>query len=103
MTWTFIIAGVFATWLWRFIGALAASRIDPESPVFAWVRCVASALVAALVAHLIFAPSGLLAGSALWARLAAFAGGLIVFAISRRSVPWGVAAATAAMLVTTRF
>jgi Branched-chain amino acid transport protein (AzlD) len=100
---TFLVAGVFATYLWRFIGALAASRIDPESPVFDWVRAVATALVAALVARLVFAPSGLLAESALAARLGAFAMGLVVFALTRKSVPWGVAAAAATMLVTSLF
>ena len=79
-----LIAGFAVTYLWRFLGAVAVTSLHPESPVLLWVRAVATALVAALVARLISAPSGLLAEAPGLARYGGIAAGLIIFAGLRR-------------------
>jgi branched-subunit amino acid transport protein len=98
-----LVTGVLATYAWRFAGAIAVRRIDPESDVLRWVRMVTTALVAALVARFVFVPSGLLATTGLAARLVALATGLAAFFAAGRSVPAGVGAAIAALLATTLF
>jgi branched-subunit amino acid transport protein len=99
----FLAAGVFATYAWRFAGAIAVRGIDPESEVLRWVRMVATALVAALVARFIFVPSGLLAGTGLAPRIAALAAGLAVFFAASRNAPAGVGAAVAILFATALF
>jgi branched-subunit amino acid transport protein len=49
-----IIAGGVATFIWRFAGIVASSHIDPDGPALRWVRAVATALVAALVARFVY-------------------------------------------------
>jgi branched-subunit amino acid transport protein len=69
-TLTILIAGVLATYIWRLSGAVVASRIDENALWLAWIKAVATALIAGLVARLIFFPPGTLALSPLWLRLA---------------------------------
>ncbi len=71
------LAGVAVTYLWRLLGVLFVARIDPHGPVLRWVRAVATALVAALVARMVLFPSGLLAETALAARLGGLAAGVL--------------------------
>ncbi|MFD1701527.1 AzlD domain-containing protein [Methylopila henanensis] len=84
--------------LWRVLGVALSARIDEDSGLFAWVRMVATALVAGLVAKLILAPAGGLALAPLWLRLFAVAGGLAAYAIGRRSLALGVAAGEAVLI-----
>ncbi len=93
------LAGVAVTYVWRLLGVLLVSRIDPAGPGLLWVRAVATALVAALVARMIFMPSGLLSGSALAARLGAMAAGVVAWRLAGRRVGAGVGAAIAAFLL----
>jgi branched-subunit amino acid transport protein len=78
-------AGFIATYLWRALGVIAVSRIDPESDLLLWVRSVSTALVAALVMRMIIAPSGVLSTIAIEYRLAAIAIGIGVFYAASRS------------------
>ena len=93
------LSGVAVTYVWRLMGALLVSRIDPAGPVLIWVRAVATALVAALVARMVFLPSGLLAGSHLAARLAALGIGVALWRLAGRKVGAGVAAAVVGFLL----
>ena len=80
--WPYIyiaIAGWLATDLWRWAGVLAGNRIDETSEVLNWVRAVATALVAAVIAKLIFFPTGTLETSPLWLRLGAVVFGAVCF------------------------
>ncbi len=61
--WGFVfiaIAGWLATDIWRWLGVLAGNRLDESSEALNWVRAVATALVAAVVAKLIIFPTGTL-------------------------------------------
>jgi len=92
---TILLGGLAATYLWRWLGVLLVKRLDPQSPALLLVRAVATALVAALVARMVFFPSGLLAQTALAARLLALACGVAVWRFGGRSVERAVAATVA--------
>ena len=90
------VAGWLATDIWRWAGVIAGKRIDERSELLNWVRAVATALVAAVIAKLIFFPTGALESSPLWLRLGAvLAGALFFFFGGRFRQILGIAAAIA--------
>ena len=90
------VAGWLATDLWRWAGVIVGNRIDENSELLNWVRAVATALVAAVIAKLIFFPTGTLEASPLWLRLGAVVfGGLCFFFGGRFRQIAGIAAAIA--------
>lgn len=86
-----VLVGFLPTEIWRSLAVLAGRRVEAGSEVFTWVKAVATALLAAVVARLLFAPAAPLAVVPLAVRLAAVGGGLLGFALARRSVFVGVA------------
>jgi hypothetical protein len=93
-----LVAGVVATDFWRVAGVFAALRVSEESEIFKFVRAVATALVAALIARLIFFPPGALAEVPLSVRVAATLMGLAVFVGTKRQVAFGILAGEAVLL-----
>ncbi len=90
-TWVFIVlAGWIATDLWRWLGVIAGNRLKEDSEALYWVRAVATALVMAVTAKLIVFPTGTLAASPLWVRLAAAGGGFAAFLLFGQKVAVGV-------------
>lgn len=89
-------AGV--TYLMRVLGVVAAGRLDVRGPLFDWIRCVAYGLLAALISRMIFLPSGGLAETPLWPRLAAAGIALGVFYLARRNLFLGVLAGFASFV-----
>lgn len=85
-----LIVGFLPTEIWRSLSVLAGRRVQEGSEIFLWVKAVASALLAAVIARLILAPTGALAEIPLLLRLACVAGGIGAFALFRRSVLAGV-------------
>lgn len=92
-----VVAAFVANEAWRALGAALSSRIREDSSVFAWVRMVATALVAGLVAKLIVSPTGGFALAPIWLRLAAVGCGIAAYALGRRSLALGVAAGAAVL------
>ncbi len=92
------IAGFAATDFWRFLGVGLAARVDENSLILRWVKAVATALIAGLVARLIVFPVGDLAAVSLLSRLGAVAIGLIVFGLFRRNMLAGILAGELALL-----
>lgn len=86
------IAGWLATDIWRWLGVLAGNRLKEDSEALNWVRAVATALVAAVVAKLIVYPTGVLEQSPLWLRLGAIVFGALVFFLCRQKPAAGIAA-----------
>lgn len=86
------------TYLWRALGVILSGRVNPGGALFAWVGCVAYAMIGGLVARIIFLPAGALAQSALPDRLAACAVALIVYFASRKNLFLGVGAGFAALV-----
>jgi branched-subunit amino acid transport protein len=85
-----VLVGFLPNEIWRWLGIVLARGVDEGSEVLAWVRAVATAVLAGVVAQLIFAPPGALASVPLPIRVAAIAGGYVAYRIGGRSVFIGV-------------
>jgi hypothetical protein len=91
--WLFILtAGWLANDMWRFLGVAFSGRLTEESPVFAYVRAVATSLVAGVIGTLVLHPTGDLAATSATLRLVAVAIGFAAFRVARNHVFAGVAA-----------
>ena len=80
--WPFLfilLVGWLPSDLWRFVGTFASGWIKPEGELIVLVRAVANALVAAVIARLVFFPSGALAEYPLGLRVTAFAIGVVAY------------------------
>ena len=93
-----LIAGYVPTEIWRHVGVVLAGDLSEESPVLLWVRAVATALVAAVIAKLILFPTGALAETEPALRIVAAAIGFGTFKVTRDSVLAGVLVAEAILI-----
>lgn len=93
-----LIAGALATHLWRWLGVAAGGALAQESQALIWIKAVATALVAGVVGQLILFPTGELAATPAWLRIAAAGLGWLAFWCARKSVLIGVLAAEAVLL-----
>jgi branched-subunit amino acid transport protein len=93
-----IVCGFLPTEVWRFLAVTLSRGLSDESEILFWVRAVASALLAAVVAKIVVAPGGALAGVPLAGRLAALAAGLAGYYLVRRSVIAGILAGQAVLV-----
>ena len=87
-----LLVGFLPSDVWRLLGVVVARGIDEQSELILWVRAVAIAVLAGVIAKLALFPPGALAGVPLSVRLAAIAGGFLAFVLARGSVFVGVAA-----------
>ena len=85
-----LVAGWLATDMWRWLGVLMGNRIDDSSEILVYIRSVATALVAAVIAQLIIFPSGALAETPVLLRLAAAFSGFVTYIFIGRHVGLGV-------------
>ena len=91
------------TYLWRGLGVAVSARIKPDSELFAWIGCVAFAMLAGLISRVVLLPSGALEQTSLWQRLAATACALAVyFFFTKKNLFAGVIASAAAMYLILR-
>lgn len=93
-----ILAGFLPTDVFRFAAVLFSRRIDDDSELLIFIRAVATALLAGVIARLVLAPTGDLAGVPLWIRLATIAVGVAAYFLLRRSVFAGIVAAEIAIV-----
>jgi hypothetical protein len=93
-----ILVGFLPNEVWRMLGVVLARGIDENSEILVWVRAVATAVLAGVVAQLIFFPAGALAAVPLAVRVAAALCGFVAFLSIRRSVFAGVAVGEAVLL-----
>jgi hypothetical protein len=93
-----ILVGFLPNEVWRVLGLVAARRLDEESEILVWVRAVATAVLAGVIAQLVLFPPGPAAAIALQARLGAVAIGFVTFLIVGRSVFAGVLAGEIALV-----
>ena len=80
--WPFLfilLVGWLPSDLWRVVGTFASGWIEPDGELIVLVRAVANALVAAVIARLVFFPTGALADYSLPLRLTAFAIGVAAY------------------------
>lgn len=93
-----LVGAALPTHVWRWLGVILAGRMDDGSEVIVWVKSVATALLAALIAKLVLVPTGPLADVPLAMRVGAVAVGFIVYAAAGNRLFYGVAAAEAVLL-----
>jgi hypothetical protein len=94
-----IVAGFLPSEVWRWLAVIFSRGLDEGSEIILWVRAVATAILAGVIAKLtIFAP-GVLATVPTPVRLGAVAVGFIAFMLIRRSVLAGVIAGEAALII----
>ena len=93
-----ILVGFLPNEIWRWLGVVFARGLDEGAEILVWVRAVATAILAGVIAKLtLFAP-GVLATVPTPVRLAAVAIGFLAFVAIRRSVFAGVLAGEAALV-----
>jgi hypothetical protein len=94
-----VLVGFLPSDIWRFLGLVAARGLAEDSEFVAWVRAVAVAVLAGVIAKIVvFAPAAL-AVVPLPVRLAAIACGFGVFLLARGSVFAGVVAGEAVLVM----
>src|SRR5215468_1779594 len=94
-----VLVGFLPSEIWRVLGLVAARGVADESELFMWVRAVAIAVLAGVIAKIILFPPGTLASVPLVIRLIAIVCGFAAFVIVRRSVLAGVVAGEVALTV----
>src|SRR5438093_13308629 len=85
-----VIAGFVPNEAWRLAGLWLGSGVDEGSEVLVWVRAVATAILAGVIAQILILPPGALASVPDWLRYGAVAAGFLVFLMTRRSIFAGV-------------
>ena len=88
-----LVAGWLATDAWRYAGVALARRLDEGSQALVFARCIATALVAAVISNLVVFPTGPLADLPLSMRVGAAAAGFTVYLVSRKNVLAGIVVA----------
>jgi branched-subunit amino acid transport protein len=73
-------------------GLWFGAGVDEGSEILLWVRAVATAILAGVIAQILVQPPGALAGVPDWLRYCAVAAGFAVFMLTRRSIFAGVVA-----------
>jgi branched-subunit amino acid transport protein len=81
-----ILVGFLPNEIWRALGLVLARGLNEDSEIVVWSRAVATAILAAVIAKLIFFPSGTLDNIPLAVRIAAAACGFVAFICIKRSV-----------------
>jgi branched-subunit amino acid transport protein len=84
------VAGVVPNQIWRMLGLWFGGGLDEGSEILVWVRAVATAILAGVIAQIVVQPPGALASVPDALRYGAVVAGFIVFALTRRSIFAGV-------------
>lgn len=93
-----VLVGFLPSDVWRLLGVIVGRGIDEESELLVWVRAVATAVLAGVIAKILFFPPGALATMPLSVRLAAIGCGFVAFLLARRSVFAGLAVGEAVLI-----
>lgn len=91
--WPYIfiaIGGWLATDVWRWLGVILGKRLLDDSVALIWVRAVATALVAAVIANLLLFPSGALGATPVALRVGAAVAGFLSFLMFRKKIIVGI-------------
>ncbi|MPZ56715.1 MAG: AzlD domain-containing protein [Rhizobiales bacterium] len=94
-----VLVGFLPSEIWRWLGVLLGRSLDEDSEIVLWVRAVATALVAGVIARIVLFPPGGLAGVPLEIRLGAIGCGLAAFFLLRRSPFGGLIVGEAALVI----
>jgi hypothetical protein len=94
-----LLVGFLPNEVWRMLGILVARGLDEDSELLVWVRAVATAVLAGVIAQLVLTPPGPLAAIPVAARLGAVTVGFLAFLLVRRSIFAGVLAGEVALVI----
>src|SRR5262249_31810475 len=94
-----VLVGFLPNEIWRVFGIMVARGISEDSELMVWVRAVATAILAGIIAQLILTPPGALAIVPLVVRLGAVTAGFLAFLAVRRSVFVGVLVGEFALVI----
>ena len=94
-----ILVGFLPSDAWRLLGVLVGRGFDEDSEFITWVRAVATAVLAGVIAKLVLLPPAALAIVPMPVRLAAMGIGFLAFLLIRRSVFAGVITGELTMLI----
>src|SRR5580693_6196621 len=97
--WMLLLAGVIPNQIWRMLGLWLGSGLDEGSDLLMWVKAVATAILAGVIAQILVEPPGALASVPDILRYGALAVGFVVFMLTRRSIFAGVVSGEVVMLV----
>jgi len=93
-----VLAGFLPNEIWRMIGLGIGGGIDEGSELLIWVRAVATAILAGVIAQILVLPPGALAGVPGVLRFGAVAAGSVAFVLANRSILAGVVCGEVVML-----
>jgi len=85
-----LFAGFLSNEVWRVIGLVVGGGIDEASEFLVWVRAVAAAILAGVIAQILISPPGALATVPDVIRYSAAVIAFAVYLVARRSVFIGV-------------
>ena len=93
-----VVAGFLPNEVWRMLGLWFGGGVDEGSELLVWVRAVATAILAGVIAQILVLPPGALASVPDWLRYGAVAAGFAIFMLTRRSIFAGVVGGELVML-----
>jgi branched-subunit amino acid transport protein len=93
-----LLAGVIPNQIWRMVGLWLGGGLDEGSDLLMWVKAVATAILAGVIAEILVHPPGALASVPGFLRYGALVVGFIVFTLTRRSIFAGVVSGEFLML-----
>jgi branched-subunit amino acid transport protein len=93
-----VLAGFLPNEIWRMLGLWLGGGVDEGSELLVWVRAVATAILAGVIAQILVYPPGALASVPEFLRYGAVAAGFAVFIVTRRSIFAGVVCGEVVML-----
>jgi branched-subunit amino acid transport protein AzlD len=94
-----LLVGFLPNEMWRWLGVVASRGLDEDSEIVVWVRAVATAILAGVIARLIIFAPGALASVPLGVRLLAITIGFLAFVLARRSAFVGVVTGEATLVL----
>src|ERR1700749_1151964 len=93
-----LLAGIIPNQIWRMLGLWFGGGIDEGSELLVWVRAVATAILAGVIAQIVVQPPGARARLPDVLRYGAGGAAFVVFLRARRSIFAGVVAGEVFML-----
>lgn len=93
-----ILVGFLPNETFRVAAVFLSRGFDERSEIFVWIRCVATTLLAAVVAKLVVSPSAALATLPVWVSVAGLAAGVLAHFLARRSLLTGILAGEAVVI-----
>jgi branched-subunit amino acid transport protein len=93
-----VVAGVIPNQIWRMLGLWLGSGLDEGSDLLMWVKAVATAILAGVIAQILVEPPGALASIPAALRYGAVVAGFAGFMLTRRSIFAGVVCGEIVML-----